>query len=114
MWGPLNCDKNQVFRKFKLGLTHIGIKTQSMTKLQLWQNSNIDKTQVVIKLIMWQNSSCDNSNCDKVPPNSNWKISNCENTHIATKLQLLQNINCDNISILTKQKEWQDPKEYNI
>ena len=40
-------------------------KTQTMTKLKLWQNSNCDKTQIVTNLKLRQNSNRDSSNCEE-------------------------------------------------
>ena len=40
-------------------------KTQTMTKLKLWQNSNCDKTQIVTNLKLRQNSNRDSSNFEE-------------------------------------------------
>ena len=49
----------------KLRNSHGEKKTQVVTKLILWQNSNCYQTQVVTKLKLWQNLNWQNSYCEE-------------------------------------------------
>ena len=82
------------------GLVGEKLKTQNVTKLKLWQNSNYEKIQ--------------NSNCDNTP-----KLKLCQ------KLQLWLNLNCDDIQklklwgysknqIITKFKNLKCEKNQNV
>ena len=71
-------------------------KSQIVTKLKLWQNSNCDKTQNVTKLKLWPSS--------KTQIVTKLKKSNCDKTQ---KLKLWQNINYDQYQFMKKDtSEW--------
>ena len=67
------------------------VKTQIVTKLKLWKNSNCDKTQIRTKLGLWQNSSCDKTEIGTQPKlgqNKNGDKTQIVVTQTVTKLKM--------------------------
>ena len=61
-------------------------KTQVVTKLKLWQNTNFDKNQFVTSQIMttfklWQKSNCEEKNKEKTQGDKTQIVTELENSN---------------------------------